>query len=201
MFDKCPGAAHIRTPTIITKKCPECGSEVEIFSNEMLTKCSGCAFTVYNDLESCVQWCQYAVECVGEEQYRRLKKKKVAFVCVGNSCRSQMAEALARKMSTRPNLEFVSMGTRPAREVARETLQVLREEGITWRGKSKGIRDNEPVDLVVTMGFEVACPAAPEARRMDWDIEDPYNQGIEVYRRTLHIIKEKVAELLKEIDG
>ena len=76
MFDKCPGAAGIRTPTIITKKCPECGKEVELFSNEMQTRCSNCGFTVYNDLESCVQWCKYAKECVGEEAYNKLKEKK-----------------------------------------------------------------------------------------------------------------------------
>ena len=199
MFDKCPGAVHIRTPVIKVKKCPECGREVEIFSNEMQTRCSKCGFTIYNDLESCVQWCKYAVECVGEELYQRLKKKRIAFVCSGNSCRSQMAEALARKLSDRSNLEFVSMGTNPAEEVAPEALQVLKEEGIMWRGKPKGVQDKEPVDIVVSMGCEVACPAIPGAKRIDWDIEDPRGKGIEAYRKTLAIIKEKVTELLKEI--
>jgi len=71
MLDKCPGAATIRRPTIIVKKCPECGVEVEIFSDEMQVKCSTCGFTVYNDLESCIQWCKYAKECVGERAYNR----------------------------------------------------------------------------------------------------------------------------------
>lgn len=200
MFDKCPGASHIRTPTIITKKCPECGSEVEIFSNEMLTKCPGCGFTVYNDLESCVQWCQYAVECVGEEEYRRLKRKKIAFVCVGNSCRSQMAEALARKSSTRPNLEFVSMGTHPAGEVAPEALQVLRDEKIVWRGKPKGVGSSGPVDIVVCMGPDVACPEIQGARMIRWDIGDPWGEDVEGYRAALNLIREKVKGLLEEVD-
>jgi len=79
MFDKCPGAAHIRTPTIKIKKCPECGEEVEIFSDEMQVKCSNCGFIVYNivynDLQSCMQWCKYAEKCVGEELYKKLRKR------------------------------------------------------------------------------------------------------------------------------
>ena len=200
MFDNCPGAAHIRTPTIIVKKCPECGNEVEIFSNEMLTKCTRCGFTIYSDLESCVQWCKYAVECVGEEMYQKLKKRRIAFVCVGNSCRSQIAEAVAKKMGNRPNLEFMSMGTDPADKVAPEAIQVLKEDGIFWRGRPRDIQDKEPIDIAVSMGCDVGCPVIPGARRIDWDIADPKGKGIEAYREALALIKEKVAQLLKEVD-
>jgi hypothetical protein len=72
MFDRCPGAAHVRTPTLTIKKCPSCGGEIEIFSNDIAVKCSKCGFTVYNDIASCVQSCRYARECVGEELYNRL---------------------------------------------------------------------------------------------------------------------------------
>ncbi len=75
MFEKCPGAVNIRTPTIKIKTCPECGEKVEIFSNEMQTQCPKCNFTVYNDLSSCIQWCKYAVECVGQEMVDKLKKE------------------------------------------------------------------------------------------------------------------------------
>jgi anaerobic ribonucleoside-triphosphate reductase len=71
MFDKCPG--NLRTLTIKIKKCPECDEEVEIFSDETQVKCSNCGFTVHNDIQSCVQWCKYAKECVGEEIYNKLK--------------------------------------------------------------------------------------------------------------------------------
>jgi len=200
MFDKCPRAAGIRTPTIITKKCPECGREVEIFSNEMQTRCSNCGFTIYNDLESCVQWCKYAIECVGEELYKKLNKKRIAFICLGNACRSQMAEALAKRLSNRSNIEFVSMGTHPAQEVDSKALEVLREENIIWHGKPRGVQDKEPIDVVVTMGCEVACPVIPDAKRIDWDIPDPRGKDIEDYRKTLGVIKEKVTALLKEVD-
>ena len=72
MFDRCPGAANIRTPTLTIKKCPQCGDEVEVFSNDISVKCSRCGFEVFNDIESCIQWCKFAKECVGEETYNRL---------------------------------------------------------------------------------------------------------------------------------
>jgi ribosomal protein S27AE len=75
MFEQCPGANNIRTPTIEQKKCPQCGAEIEMFSSDMQMDCPKCGFTVYNDLESCIQWCKYAKECVGEEAYERLMKK------------------------------------------------------------------------------------------------------------------------------
>ena len=76
MFDKCPGASNIRTPTIELKKCPKCSGKVEMFSTDMQMDCPKCGFIIYNDLESCVQWCEFARECVGEEVYERLKKKE-----------------------------------------------------------------------------------------------------------------------------
>ena len=57
-------------------KCPQCGEEIEIFSNDVSVKCGRCGFTVYNDILSCVQWCKYARECVGEETYRKLTAKQ-----------------------------------------------------------------------------------------------------------------------------
>ena len=200
MFGKCPGAANIRTPTIKIKKCPKCSVEVEIFSDEMQVKCGNCGFTIYSDLQSCVQWCRYAKECVGEETYRKLKKKKIAFLCVENSCRSQVAEALAKKLCNRPNLEFVSAGTHPASEVDPKALEVLRKENITWTGKPTNLSEIGQVDVAVTMGCEVVCPAIPGTKIVNWDIPDPKGKGIEEYHKTLNIIKEKVVELLKEIE-
>ena len=75
MLDRCPGAADMRTPTLKLKNCPECGREVELFSVDVNVKCSHCGFLIYNDIESCIQWCQYAKECIGEELYNKLKNK------------------------------------------------------------------------------------------------------------------------------
>lgn len=76
MNDKCPGAANMRTPTLKIKDCPECGEEVEIFSTDVKVKCRNCGFNIYNNIESCIQWCLYAKECVGEELYDSMKKAK-----------------------------------------------------------------------------------------------------------------------------
>jgi endogenous inhibitor of DNA gyrase (YacG/DUF329 family) len=76
MLDHCPGTATLRTPTLSIRKCPQCGGEVELFSNDISVKCSGCGFVVRNDIESCIQWCRHAKECVGVEMYRRLMERK-----------------------------------------------------------------------------------------------------------------------------
>ena len=76
MFDKCPEASILRSPTIKIKKCPQCNEEVEIFSTDIKVSCSNCGYITYNDLELCIQWCRYAKDCVGEELYNKLKKKK-----------------------------------------------------------------------------------------------------------------------------
>lgn len=75
VFDRCPGAARIRTPTLEIRKCPQCGEEVELFSSDLKVSCGRCGFVIYNDIQSCVQWCKYARECVGEETYRKLTGK------------------------------------------------------------------------------------------------------------------------------
>nr|WP_321351574.1 hypothetical protein [uncultured Methanoregula sp.] len=76
MLDHCPGAANLRTPTLAIKKCPQCGEDVELFSNDISVACSNCGFVVYNEIESCVQWCKHAKECVGEEMYNRIMERK-----------------------------------------------------------------------------------------------------------------------------
>lgn len=69
MIDKCPGAAAFRTPTIIIKKCPNCGDEVELFSSDMKVDCPGCGQPVYNNINSCIRYCKYAEQCLGKETY------------------------------------------------------------------------------------------------------------------------------------
>lgn len=72
MLDHCPGTANLRTPTLAVKRCPQCGGEVEVFSNDISVRCGTCGFEVYNDILSCVQWCKHAKECVGSETYDRI---------------------------------------------------------------------------------------------------------------------------------
>lgn len=67
IFSGCQGKP--RTPTIAEKICPQCGSTIEVFSTDTQVACEHCGFVVYNDTLSCVQWCKYAKQCVGEEMY------------------------------------------------------------------------------------------------------------------------------------
>lgn len=72
MFGSCHGTDKLRTPTLEIKICPNCGSEVEVFSTDTEVKCDTCGTSVYNDIQSCVKWCKYAKLCVGEELYNKL---------------------------------------------------------------------------------------------------------------------------------
>jgi len=74
MLFKCPGVQNLRTPTIKLKQCPACGTEVELFSIDMKVDCPGCGKPVFNNLNSCVDYCQHAEQCLGAETYQRLKK-------------------------------------------------------------------------------------------------------------------------------
>jgi hypothetical protein len=59
-------------PTIIEKVCPQCGHLIELFSIDTQMPCENCGFVTYNDTLSCVQWCQYARKCVGDEMYEHM---------------------------------------------------------------------------------------------------------------------------------
>lgn len=81
VFEGCQGKP--RTPTIHEKICPQCGNVIELFSIDTQMACENCGFVAYNDTLSCVQWCAYAKQCVGEEMYEHMmqiaeaqKKKK-----------------------------------------------------------------------------------------------------------------------------
>lgn len=127
--------------------------------------------------------------------------KRVYFVCVGNSCRSQMAEGFARELGERV-LEVKSGGTRPATRVSRKAIEVMREEGIDISDQEpKGLDADwaELSDYVIAMGCDVekGCPADLYDRMVDWDLDDPIGQPIEVYRETRDEIRERVERLVE----
>lgn len=75
---QCPGAARIRQPVPEYVKCLKCGKEVEIWSDELGAECE-CGTKVSRDIESCIKWCKYAKECIGEEKYKELMKDQDNF--------------------------------------------------------------------------------------------------------------------------
>lgn len=73
MFTRCPGQ-DIRNLRVKLYKCPDCGAEVEIFSDELMVKCQQCGTKVYSDrVPSCIEWCASARQCLGEERWQKLK--------------------------------------------------------------------------------------------------------------------------------
>jgi arsenate reductase len=129
--------------------------------------------------------------------------KKIIFVCVGNSCRSQMAEGFARHYARQRNLnvEIHSAGTHPAGYVHADAVAVMREKGIDISGQSsKGVDPEElkDFDYVIAMGcldYNV-CPVNFGGVSEDWGIPDPIGRGLEFYRKVRDMIEEKVLKLL-----
>lgn len=122
--------------------------------------------------------------------------KRVLFACVGNSGRSIMAEAFARRLG----LDAHSGGSRPLGHVLPVVVEAMREKGIdVSRYASKGFDEawvREEADLVVTMGCgDDACPAFVGKRIVDWELEDPKGKPIEVVRRIRDEIERRVREL------
>ena len=72
LMESCQGKP--KTPTLHEKVCPRCGNIIEIFSIDTEVACDTCGFVAYNDTLSCVQWCEYARKCVGDEVYEQMMK-------------------------------------------------------------------------------------------------------------------------------
>jgi len=120
---------------------------------------------------------------------------RVVFLCEENACRSQLAEALAKRMFTDVGTEFASAGTHPAPEVDHRVLKVLQEEGINWQGRPKSLDQIGKPDIVVTMGCDVVCPYIPGVKTIEWDLPNPRGKPIEKYRQLKRIIKDRLLEL------
>lgn len=127
-------------------------------------------------------------------------KKKVAFICVHNSCRSQMAEAWAKKLGS-DVMEVYSAGTERYPEVKPLAVKVMEEVGIDMSNQYPKLLENIPeeVDYLITMGCNVVCPSIPNAYSEDWGLEDPSNGPIEGYRETRDIIEDKIKDFIKRI--
>jgi protein-tyrosine-phosphatase len=126
---------------------------------------------------------------------------RVLFVCVENSCRSQMAEAFARHYG-QERVEAHSAGSRPRGQVDATAMSVMQERGMSLASHtSKGLVDLPQVqwDAVVSMGCGEACPQVPARRRVEWKIPDPARQPLIVYRQVRDMIDEAVQGLVNEL--
>ncbi|WP_069999715.1 arsenate reductase ArsC [Cellulosilyticum sp. I15G10I2] len=127
-------------------------------------------------------------------------KKVVGFICVHNSCRSQMAEGWAKKLGS-DVLEAYSAGTEDYPEVKPLAVQAMEEAGVDMSSHRPKLLSDIPaeLDILITMGCNVACPYVPCKHREDWGLTDPSGGPVEDYRETSQLIKHKVEELIKRI--
>lgn len=126
---------------------------------------------------------------------------KVAFVCVHNSCRSQLAEALGRSLAA-DTFESYSAGTHVKSAINPDAVRVLQEEcgiDMTLTQSPKLLEALPPVDVVVTMGCNVQCPWLPCQHREDWGLADPTGQRDETFRQTIQQIRQKVLDLRQRL--
>ena len=120
------------------------------------------------------------------------------FVCIENSCRSQMAEGFAKRLGE-GRVTVESAGSRPSGQVNPRAIQFMAERGINLSAQhSKGLDDLPPVrwDYLVTMGCGDACPSLPARHRLDWDLPDPKSLTDEGFREVRDRIEGLVRELL-----
>lgn len=136
------------------------------------------------------------------------QKARVIFVCVGNSCRSQMAEGFFHHYARERGLgvRAESAGTKPEGYVHPNAITVMAEKGIDISGhRSKGITPQQLLDYdyVITMGCsdKNICPAGFRGDARDWRIEDPFDQALEIYRRVRDEIAQRVLALLSEFSS
>ena len=127
--------------------------------------------------------------------------KKVAFICVHNSCRSQMAEALGKKLAS-DVFESYSAGTETKPRINQDAVRLMKQiHGIDMEATqySKLLCDIPAVDVVVTMGCNVRCPFLPCSHREDWGLEDPSGKDDAAFLETMRLIEEKVLDLKQRL--
>ena len=122
----------------------------------------------------------------------------VLFVCIENSCRSQMAEGFARRHGA-GEVAAWSSGSRPSGKVNETAIALMAEKGVDMSShRSKGLDDlpKQKWDYVVTMGCGDACPFVPSRSKEDWAIPDPRHMSAEEFRKVRDLVESKVKDLI-----
>ena len=130
-------------------------------------------------------------------------KKKVAFICVHNSCRSQMAEALGKIYGSEV-FESYSAGTETKPEINQDAVRIIKDlYGVDMNKthKSKLLTDIPDIDIAIKMGCNVVCPYLKADHTEDWGLEDPTGKSDEEFIKTARTIEEKVKDLARRIEN
>jgi arsenate reductase (thioredoxin) len=132
-----------------------------------------------------------------------LEKRNVLFVCIENSCRSQMAEAFAHLYAPE-TIQAYSAGSRPSGQIDPKAIAAMAEYGYNLGSHaSKALREIPPMkyDYVITMGCGEECPFIPAERHEDWDLPDPKMMPLEEFRWVRDQIGEHVKYLVARIEA
>ena len=130
-------------------------------------------------------------------------KPKVAFVCVHNSCRSQIAEALGRLLAA-DVFDSYSAGTQTKPHINQDAVRLMKQlYGVDMEQtqRSKLLSEIPTVDIVITMGCNVSCPSLPCRYREDWGLEDPTGKSDEAFFEVIRSIEQKVYELKRRVEN
>jgi len=130
-------------------------------------------------------------------------KVKVAFVCVHNSCRSQIAEALGEKFA-RDVFESYSAGTETVPNINKDAVRIIKQLYDIDMGKtqfSKLVSDIPNPDILITMGCNVSCPYVPCRHREDWGLDDPTGKSDDEFIKTARTIEDRMIDLKKRIEN
>ncbi len=122
---------------------------------------------------------------------------KVAFICVHNSCRSQIAEALGRHLAG-DVFESHSAGTETKPQINQDAVRLMKQlYGIDMEEKqySKLLSNIPPMDVVITMGCNVQCPFLPCKHREDWGLDDPTGKSDEDFVEIIKQIERNILSL------
>ena len=126
---------------------------------------------------------------------------KVAFVCVHNSCRSQIAEALGKHYANDVFVSY-SAGTETKPQINQDAVRYMKKiYGIDMEKEqySKLLKEIPEVDIVITMGCNVSCPNVPCKYREDWGLDDPSGKNEDAFLYCIQTIDTKIKDLKNRI--
>ncbi len=132
-----------------------------------------------------------------------MNKPKVAFLCIHNSCRSQIAEALGKKFAS-DIYESYSAGTETKPNINQDAVRLMKALyaiNIEETQYSKLLTELLPVDIVIKMGCDVVCPYLPSKYMEDWDLDDPTGKSDDEFITVIKRIERNVRELARKIEN
>ncbi len=127
--------------------------------------------------------------------------KKAAFICVHNSCRSQIAEALGKKLAG-DVFKSYSAGTKTNPRINQDAVRLMKQVhkiDMEATQYSKLLSDIPQVDVVITAGCNVQCPHLPCSHQEDWGLEDPTGKSDATFLQTIQLIEEKILDLKQRL--